>query len=126
MHGELGAPIEQGRLKFFDEQALAAHLGQAAVEDFIATRAHAQQAHPPTGGLQKVAHMLGLPQRQTALTGGDGQGGGHEKNGVAAQSEGNAYGIGIGLCRYAANPSPRGRLGASLASLAPCSARPIS
>ena len=38
-----GAAVHQRRLEFLDEQALAADLGQRAVEDLVAARGHAEQ-----------------------------------------------------------------------------------
>ena len=44
MHGDIGAAIFQCSFQFFDEQALAADLGQSDIEDLVALRGHAQYA----------------------------------------------------------------------------------
>src|SRR5690606_24445245 len=56
---------------FLDEQALAADLGQAPVEDLVAERGHAKQGNPVAARAQKRLHMLGLPQGQAAFARGD-------------------------------------------------------
>ena len=43
MHGQVRAAVFERRLQFLDEQALAADLGQRAVEDLVAARGHAEQ-----------------------------------------------------------------------------------
>ena len=43
VHGNVGAAVGQRGFEFLDEQALAAHLAQRAVQDLVAQRGHAQQ-----------------------------------------------------------------------------------
>ncbi len=77
VHGQVGAASFKGHFEFFDEQALAAHLGQRAVEDLVALGGHAQQVDlAAKAALQQVAHVLGLPKGEAAFTGGDDPGGG--------------------------------------------------
>ena len=47
VHGQIGAAVEQGGFEFLDEQALAAHLGQCAVQDLVApvVRVRSSTAH---------------------------------------------------------------------------------
>ncbi len=72
MHGEVGAALFERRLELLDEQALAADLGQRAVEDLVAARGHAEQLDRHAEALlQQGAHMFGLPQREAAFAGGD-------------------------------------------------------
>jgi len=75
MHREIGAAVEQGGFEFLDEQALAAHLGQGAVQDLVAARGQRQQldAARRVARAQQIAHMLGLPQGKPAGARGDGQ-----------------------------------------------------
>jgi hypothetical protein len=42
MDRQVGAPLEHGRFELLDEQALAADLGQGAVEDLVATGCHSE------------------------------------------------------------------------------------
>ncbi len=67
MHGNVGSAFEQGRFKFLDEQALAAHLGQRTVENFVAACGHAEQINLAVWIhlLQQGARMFGLPQGKT-------------------------------------------------------------
>ena len=72
MHRQVGAALFQRGFQLLDEQALAADLGQRAVEDLVAARGHAQQFDLQAEALlQQVAHMFGLPQGQAAFAGGD-------------------------------------------------------
>ena len=67
-----GAAVFQRGLQFLHEQALAAHLGQRAVQDLVAAGGHAQQFDGQAEALhERVAHMFGLPQGQAAFAGGD-------------------------------------------------------
>ena len=78
MHRQMRAAFFQRVLELLDEQPLAAHLRQGAVEDLVALRRHAEQldAHAEARH-EQVAHMLGLPQGQAALARGDDDGFGH-------------------------------------------------
>ncbi len=74
MHRDVGAPLFQRHLQLFDEQALAAHLGQASVQDLITFGGHAQQVHAVPQAFEQGFHVLGLPQGKAAFAGGDGDG----------------------------------------------------
>lgn len=74
VNSDICAPLLEGHLQLLDKQALPAHLGQAAVENLVSLRGHAQQADPVTSPLQQGLDVLGLPERQPALAGGDGDG----------------------------------------------------
>ena len=73
MYGNVGFAIEHGSFQLLDEQALAANLGQWRVQQLVTTADHGYQGHLQTGmGLfQAGLDVLGLPQGQSALTGGD-------------------------------------------------------
>jgi hypothetical protein len=71
MHRNVGAPLMQRDLEFFHKQALAAHFGQTAVQNLVPLCGHAQQLHAAAHGLQQGFDVFGLPQRQTALAGGN-------------------------------------------------------
>ena len=75
MHRDVGMALLQRHLQLLDEQALAAHFGQAAVQDLVALGRHAQQLDRAAKPLQQRFDMFGLPQCQTALSGGDDDGG---------------------------------------------------
>src|SRR5690606_34406321 len=68
VHGQVGTAVEQGSFELFDEQALAAHLGQGAVENLVATRGKRKQFDRASGvqGAKTVTHMLGLPKGKPA------------------------------------------------------------
>jgi len=76
MHGDLRAALFERHLELFDKQPLAADLAQAAVEDLVALRGHAQQVHAVPARLQERLHVLGLPQREAAFARGDHKRGG--------------------------------------------------
>ncbi len=71
VHGDMGAAFFQGHFQFLDEQALAAHLGEGAIQDLVALGGHAQQLHLQPLGAQQCLDVVGLPQGQTAFAGGD-------------------------------------------------------
>jgi len=73
MHGDVGAPIEQGCFQLLHEQALAANLRERAVEDLVTARGHAQKLDIAAGiqSLEPGLDVLGLPQGETAFTGSD-------------------------------------------------------
>ena len=72
MHREIGAAVFERGFELLDEQALAANFAQGAVQDLVALGGHAQQFHlPAQARLEQGLDMLGLPQRQAALAGGD-------------------------------------------------------
>ena len=77
MHGQLSAAFLQGGFQLFDEQALAAHFAERAVQDLVAARGHAQQINAVATRRQQRLHMFGLPQGKAAFTGGNGQQKGH-------------------------------------------------
>ena len=54
------------------DQILDRALSKVGGKDLVATGGHAQQAHVQAKAAdQQLTHMLGLPQGQTAFTGGD-------------------------------------------------------
>ncbi|MCY1517017.1 hypothetical protein D9M68_516800 [compost metagenome] len=75
MHGEIGAPVEQRVFELLDEQPFAAHLGQGAVEDLVASGRQGKKFNRArrVQRAQPVAHMLGLPQGKPAGAGRDDQ-----------------------------------------------------
>ena len=72
VHGQMSLTHFERGFQFLDEQTLAAHLGQGAVQDLVAACGHAQkldlQCKP---GLQNRAHVLGLPKGQSTFSRGD-------------------------------------------------------
>src|SRR5690606_14358321 len=62
-------------LEFLQEQALAADLGERAVEDLVAARGHRHEVDRETRmqGAQSGSDVLGLPQRERTLARGDPQ-----------------------------------------------------
>ena len=75
MHRDVGMALLQRHFEFLDKQAFATDLGQAAVQNLVALGGHAQQLDCAAQALQQGFDMFGLPQSQTALTGGDDDGG---------------------------------------------------
>ena len=73
MHRQIGTAFFKGDLKLFNKQTLAPDFAQRAVQDLVALGGHAQNRDFATSRLQQVLQMVGLPQGQTALTGGDGE-----------------------------------------------------
>jgi hypothetical protein len=73
MHGDVGAALFQRHFQLLDEQALAAHLAQRAVQDLVA-RVVMPSRRPVASAAQQGLHMFGLPQGQAAFAGGDGDG----------------------------------------------------
>src|SRR5690625_909800 len=71
--GQVSAVLQQGCFQLFDEQPLAADLGQRRVENLVATGREADQLHLEVGvqSLQLGFDVLRLPQGQFALTRGD-------------------------------------------------------
>ncbi|MNF14264.1 hypothetical protein D3C80_2164160 [compost metagenome] len=45
MHGNVCPAFQQSQLKFFDEQALTANLGQRRIQNDVAARDHRHQFH---------------------------------------------------------------------------------
>ena len=74
MHRDVGAALLQSLFQLFHKQALAAHFAQAAVQNLVALRGHAQQGDRVAARLQQSLYMFGLPQRQPAFAGGDDNG----------------------------------------------------
>jgi hypothetical protein len=74
VHRDVGPAFFQRGFEFLDEQALAAHLAERAVEDLVALGRHAQQGDGVAARLQQPTHVLGLPQGKAAFAGGDGDG----------------------------------------------------
>lgn len=67
-------PLLQSHLQLLDEQPLATDLGQAAIKDLVTFGCHAQQADRVAVAFEQSLDVLGLPERQPALAGGDGDG----------------------------------------------------
>ncbi len=74
MHGHVGAAFFQRDFQLFHEEALAAHLGQGAVEDLVALGGHAEQFDGVAARTQQGLHMFGLPEREAAFARGDDDG----------------------------------------------------
>ncbi|MNT50117.1 hypothetical protein D3C72_1870190 [compost metagenome] len=74
MHGQIGSAGLQRGFQLLDEQALATHLGERAVQDLVSARGHAQQRGLVAQVLQQLLYVPRLPQGELAFTGGDGQG----------------------------------------------------
>src|SRR5690606_40829985 len=80
------AAIQQCLFQLLHEQALAADLGQRHIENLVALGGHAQQLNLQPGMelLQTRLDMFGLPQGQSALTGGNRNlAGAHENTAIA-------------------------------------------
>ncbi len=75
MHGQIGLSRLQRHLELLDKQALAADFGQRDIENLVAARGHAQNAHRAAGmqRAQAISDMLRLPHGEGTFTGGDGQ-----------------------------------------------------
>ena len=69
------AAVEQAVFDFLDEEPLAAHLGEGAVEDLVASGRQGEQFNRArrVQRAQSIAHMLGLPQGKPAGAGRDDQ-----------------------------------------------------
>ena len=114
-NGDVGTAVEQGGFQFLDEQALAADLGQRTVENLVAPGGHAEQ-HDFAGrieGFEPRLDVLGLPQGETALTGGNddtlggGDGGlGRTHDGRLTQADAEKRTGGGGACCMAACGKP--------------------
>ena len=70
MHRQVRAALLEGGFQLLDEQALAAHLAERAVEDLVALGRHAEQGDFMALLGEQGLHMLGLPQGQAAFSGG--------------------------------------------------------
>jgi hypothetical protein len=71
VHRDVRVALLQRHFQLLDEQALATHLGQAAVQDLVALGRHAEQFDRAAKPLQQGFDMFCLPQSQSALTGGN-------------------------------------------------------
>ncbi len=73
MHGDVGAPFQHRRFQFLDEQALAAHGSEAAVEQLVAGSGHRHQldGERRVGFAQQGFDVVRLPECQRAFAGGD-------------------------------------------------------
>ena len=69
MHGDIGVTGLHRNFEFLDEQALAADLLQAAVEDLVASRRQGNEFHGPDVGqsLQQVCDVFSLPECERTL-----------------------------------------------------------
>ena len=73
MHGQVGPAFFQCGFQLLDEQALATHLAQGAVQNLVAPGGHAQQGDGVPQAFEQRLDVFGLPQCQTALAGGYGE-----------------------------------------------------
>ena len=73
MHRQIGMAFLKGDLEFFDKQALAPDFAQRSVQDLVTLGGHTQDSNFVSTCLQQILQMVGLPQSQTALSGGDGE-----------------------------------------------------
>ena len=73
MHRQVRTPVFQRGFQFFDEQAFASDFAQGPVQNLIAFGGHAQQFAGMSQCAQAGLQMFGLPERQAALAGGDGE-----------------------------------------------------
>jgi hypothetical protein len=73
VHRKVGAAFLHRDFEFLDEQALAADLGQRAIEHAVALRAHRHEFHGQARmcRAQQGLHVLGLPHGQLAAPGRD-------------------------------------------------------
>ena len=73
VHGEIGLARLHGDFKLLHEESLAAHLGERAVEDLVASRRHAEELHARgrIAGAQHGLDVKGLPHGKGAFAGGD-------------------------------------------------------
>ena len=73
VYGDVGRVFQERGLQLLDEQTLAADFGQGRVEQLVTTAYHGHQgnAQPRMNRFQARLDELGLPQRQSALAGGD-------------------------------------------------------
>ena len=76
MHGDIRLSVEHAGLQFFDKQALAAHLGQGRVQDFVALGGHFDQLDIQLrmACLQFSGYILRLPEGKLTFAGCDAQG----------------------------------------------------
>jgi hypothetical protein len=73
VHGQVRPVLEHRDFEFLDEQALAADLGQGAIQDAVALRDHRHQLdlESRVGVAQACGDVLGLPEGQPAAPGRD-------------------------------------------------------
>ena len=71
MHGQIGAAFFEREFQFLHEQALAADLGERAVQNLVTLGGHAQQIRGVAAGFEQGFDVLGLPKRETAFAGCD-------------------------------------------------------
>src|SRR5690606_36630743 len=73
VHREVGLAVEQRLLDLLDEQALAADLGQRAVDDAVAGGLDDEELDGEAGGGrdQAIADVVGLPEGELAAAGRD-------------------------------------------------------
>ena len=73
MHGDVRTPLAERHLQFLDEQALAAHFRERAIEHPVALRAHRYQLDREAGMrvAQPRGDVFGLPEREFAASGRD-------------------------------------------------------
>ena len=67
----MGAAFCQGHFLLLDKQAFTPDLGERAIQNLIAFGRHTQQLNGQATLAQQGLDMFSLPQRQTALTGGN-------------------------------------------------------
>ncbi len=75
VHGQIRLVVQHGGFQLLDEQALAADLGQRRVQQLVATANHRNQtdAERRVKLFETRLNILGLPQGQGALSGGNSQ-----------------------------------------------------
>ncbi|MPM74814.1 hypothetical protein SDC9_121803 [bioreactor metagenome] len=76
MHGQIGTAFFQRQFQLLHEQALAADLGERAIQNLVTLGGHAQQPDAVAARLQQRLHVLGLPHGQAAFARGDHKNGG--------------------------------------------------
>ena len=73
MRGQIRAAIRHRLLELLDEEPLAADIGQRLIERAIALRGQAEELDPARRieRAEPIAHVLGLPESERRLAGGD-------------------------------------------------------
>ena len=74
VHRQIGTAFLQGHFELLDKEPLAAHLAQRPVQDLVALGRHAEQGNGVPLSAQQRLNVFGLPERQAAFTGGNGEG----------------------------------------------------
>jgi hypothetical protein len=79
MDGEVDGVVEEGALDFFDEEAIAADLGERSVAVLVAFCADFDDFDMEAGvcGFEGIGDPIGLPHGELAAAGADADGLGH-------------------------------------------------